>query len=255
MRPRVDIHCHCLPALDDGPQTTAGWLALCRALVADDVTVAVATPHQLGRYDGRNSPAEIRLPVASLNALLLAEGMPVRVAPGADVRIDERIPALLERDEVMTLNDAGKYILMELPHETFINPQPALPDVRTLGICVILTHPEQCERLARNPDLVLPWVEQGLVLQATAGSLLGRFGPLAEAAAWYWLSKGAISLVASDAHDTVGRRPCMSQAMAAIASRLGADAARRVCTDNPLGVLRGMEVGALSAGVAAGGGR
>ena len=40
----MDVHCHCLPGLDDGPQTAEAALALCRALVADGVTAVCATP-------------------------------------------------------------------------------------------------------------------------------------------------------------------------------------------------------------------
>ena len=49
----VDAHCHCLPAIDDGPRTMADALELCRALAADGVTTVVATPHQLGAYGQR----------------------------------------------------------------------------------------------------------------------------------------------------------------------------------------------------------
>src|ERR1041385_6611032 len=56
----VDLHCHCLPGLDDGPVGMEDSIALCRALVADGTTVAVATPHQLGKYDLSNTGPAIR---------------------------------------------------------------------------------------------------------------------------------------------------------------------------------------------------
>lgn len=33
----TDIHCHCLPGLDDGPETVAEALALCQRLVAEGI--------------------------------------------------------------------------------------------------------------------------------------------------------------------------------------------------------------------------
>ena len=45
----VDIHCHILPGVDDGPATEDDAVALCRALAADGITTVCATPHQLGR--------------------------------------------------------------------------------------------------------------------------------------------------------------------------------------------------------------
>jgi hypothetical protein len=66
----VDIHCHCLPGLDDGPATMSEALALCEALVADGITTVIATPHQLGRYDRLNSASQVREAVATLCAAI-----------------------------------------------------------------------------------------------------------------------------------------------------------------------------------------
>src|SRR5437870_1213069 len=99
----VDVHCHCLPGLDDGPPTITDALNLCRALVEDGITAVTATPHQLGRYDGRNSAPEIRRAVIELRQALVEAHVPLHIEPGADVRVDERIPELLEQDIVMTV--------------------------------------------------------------------------------------------------------------------------------------------------------
>lgn len=249
----VDAHCHCLAGLDDGPAGMAAALDLCRALAADGTTTVIAAPHQLGRYDGRNGPGDVRLAVSRLNASLLAEGVPIRAVPGAEVRIDERIGRLLEKGEVLTLADAGRHLLVELPGDAFIHPLALLRDVQSAGMTLILAHPERCPHLSWNPEAVLPWVESGLVLQVTAGSVVGSFGRQAQQACWGWLVSGAASLVASDAHDGVMRQPCMSQAMAFISSELGPAVARRVCLDNPLRILQGSELAPALAGGAVGG--
>lgn len=111
----VDIHCHCLPGLDDGPATMSESLALCRALVDEDTTTVIATPHQLGRFSECNDVAQIKEVVLSVNEELRSNAIALRVVPGADVRVDERICRLLEEDKVLTLADGGKYILLELP--------------------------------------------------------------------------------------------------------------------------------------------
>src|SRR4051812_19735949 len=88
----VDVHCHILPELDDGPESLEASLDLCRALVADGITTVFATPHQLGRYDGVNTASVIREALAALQAELQTAAIPLELAPGADVRIDERLP-------------------------------------------------------------------------------------------------------------------------------------------------------------------
>jgi len=238
----VDIHCHCLPGLDDGPETMDQAVDLCRALIADGVTTVIATPHQLGRYDGRNDPAKIRLAASALNACLLSEHMPLRVVPGADVRLDERIGGLLRAGKVMTLCDAGRYLLLELPGQTSMDLLPLLDEPTLAGVRVIVTHPERHEYLWPDREIVSRWLRRGVILQLTAGSLTGQFGEPARQAAWRWLAAGAALLVAGDAHDVVRRRPAMSQAIAAVASHLGWYVARRACMDNPLRVLRGLPI-------------
>ncbi len=233
----VDVHCHCLPGVDDGPATVGEAIELCKALVEDGVTTAIATPHQLGRFDGRLAPDEIRQAVLELSAALGEQGIPLAVVPGADVRVDERIPALLDTGRVLTLADSGKYLLLELPHDTFINIQPLLAEMAARGVTPILSHPERNIFLARKPEAVIPWLERGALLQVTAASLLGHFGPAAEQAAWHWLATGGASLVATDAHDTAARRPCMARAIEAIARRLGDPAAYRACILNPARLL------------------
>lgn len=233
----VDIHCHCLPGLDDGPETMAEALALCRALADDGVTIVIATPHQLGRYDGRNDASKIRRAVSGLNAVLLEQHVSLKVVPGADVRLDERIPTLLDSDQVLPLGDGGKYLLLEQPSETLIDLRRLVVILASRGITAVVSHPERHTVLVRSPQAVLPWLAEGAVLQLTAGSLIGDFGPVAEQLAWHWLSSGQADLVATDAHNTGGRAPRMSAAIDAIAERLGHLVARRVCIENPARVL------------------
>jgi protein-tyrosine phosphatase len=233
----VDIHCHCLPGVDDGPATLDDAVALCRALVADGITTAIATPHQLGRYDRRNSGPEIRAAVEKLRGALARLGVPLAVVPGADVRVDERLPGLLDAGHVLTLADTGKYVLLEMPHETYIDPLPLVRLMAARGVRPIVSHPERHEHVSKRPQVVVPWLKHGALLQVTAGSLLGEFGAAAERCAWELMNSAAVAFVAGDAHGAAKRPPRMSAAIDLIGRRLGKAAAGRVCVENPARVL------------------
>jgi len=211
-------------------------------MAADGITVAIATPHQLGRYDGCNSSGEVREAVAALNEVITAEGIPLRLVPGGDVRLDERIPELLARDQITTLADRRRHLLLELPFQTQINPIGLVRQLASMGITAILTHPERCKYLCENPRILLAWVEQGMAVQLTAASVVGAFGPAAERASWYWLQQGVVSLIATDAHNHTIRRPCMSAVFIAIGRRLGRETAYRICIKNPRYVFEGKEI-------------
>lgn len=238
----VDIHCHCLSAVDDGPVTLSESLSLCRALVEDCVTEVIATPHQLGRFSNCNEASQIREQVSLLNEQLERNGINIAVVPGGDVRVDERICKLIEADKILTLADGGRYILLELPHEVFVDIEPLLVELCSLGIQPIISHPERHPVIARQPSVLLKWLEQSAHLQVTSASLLGDFGTMAQKAAWNFLDLGWASLVATDSHDTNLRRPRMKAAFGRISTKLGKDLARLVCIENPSRVLNGQEI-------------
>lgn len=238
----VDIHCHCLPDLDDGPATLQESLTLCRALEQDGVTDVVATPHQLGRYNDSNEGELIRDRVASLNKELESNDVPLRVVPGGDVRVDERICQLIEQDKILTLADQRRMILLELPHEIYIDVEPLLIDLSSMGIQAIISHPERHPVLMQHPERLLKWLDRSAHLQVTCASLLGEFGRGPQTAAWHFLSMGWTSFVATDSHNLRGRPPRMKAAFEKISNRLGPAIARLVCIENPLRVLQGGEV-------------
>jgi len=238
----VDVHCHCLPGLDDGPADMAETLTLCQALVRDGITEVVATPHQLGRFDGHCSPQTVRRAVGQLNQALCENGIILTVLPGADVRLDERIPLLLESDRILTLADAGRHLLLELPHEVFIDPKVLLGQLCDRGVTAVITHPERHSFLMRNPTLVNRWAEYQPCLQITAGSFVGEFGQQCEEAAWAFLRTELPVVVATDAHDTGSRAPRMAAAYGCLSQRLGRSAAEVLCMENPRRLLAGREL-------------
>ena len=128
LEPFVDIHCHLLPEIDDGAANWDESLAMARMAVADGIGVVVATPHQLGAFS-HNSAPKIRLAVEELQSRLEAERIPLQVLPGADVRIETDLAARLGRDEVLSLADNGRYVLLELPHEMYFPLDRLLADL------------------------------------------------------------------------------------------------------------------------------
>jgi protein-tyrosine phosphatase len=238
----ADIHCHCLPGFDDGPATLEDSLALCQALVKDGITSVIATPHQLGRYDRANSVEQVRRSVEELSAELKDREIPLELFPGGDVRIDERLPDLIESGEIGTAADARRHLLLELPHDIFVDALPIIGHLRELGIQTILTHPERHHYLHNRDHWARDCLELGAVLQITAGSLLGEFGGRAYEAAWRLIRAGMVGIVASDAHDTLRRPPRMTEAIRLLTLNIGREATRSLTIENPLRVLAGQPI-------------
>jgi protein-tyrosine phosphatase len=235
----VDLHCHCLPGLGDGPGSTWEALMLCRALAADNIEQVVATPHQLGGFEARTDVRRVCQKVQHLNRELGTHGINLKVLPGAEVRLDEWLGDLLAGRQILTLADVGRHILLDFPETVFIDIEPLADRLRTQGVEIIVAHPERNAPLLARPQTLQRWVDGGVTLQVTAASLMGRFGPAAARAAWKLIADGTAAIVATDARDRGAGSPCMTPAFKMISDHLGLALARHLCIENPSRVLRG----------------
>lgn len=237
----TDIHCHIVPGIDDGASGLEESLAMATAASRDGATTVIATPHQLGGNSHVTASA-IRAGVATLNDAITAAGIGLEVLPGADVRIEPELPALLRRGEVLTLADRGKHVLLELPHEVYFPLETLLAALSKQGLTGILSHPERNRGMQARPETVAEVVRAGGLIQITAGSLTGGFGGTARKMAEWCVRKRLVHFVASDAHDTSRRPFGLSAARDVVAVLADAELADRVVCENPAKVADGGDV-------------
>ena len=103
----IDIHCHLLPGLDDGPQDLEDSLSMARIAVADGIQVIVATPHTLnGVYLNHRGAILGRTKI--LREALAEQNIPLILYPGADVHFNTDLLRKLEAEEVLPIN-GGRY--------------------------------------------------------------------------------------------------------------------------------------------------
>jgi protein-tyrosine phosphatase len=241
--PFVDIHCHLVPGIDDGAKTWEESLAMARMAVADGTATIIVTPHQLGTY-GHNTGDVIRARTRQLQQFLDDQDVPLQVLPGGDVRIEPDMIAKLRTGEVMTLADRRKHVLLELPHELYFPLEPVLDNLAAMGMVGILSHPERNQGILKNRDVLEPLVDRGCLMQVTAGSIVGTFGPHCQQLSEWMLELGLVHFVATDAHSPKSRRPLMGRAFERTAELAGRDSAIEFCCDNPDLVASGKDVAA-----------
>jgi len=208
----IDLHCHVLPGIDDGPSTVPESLALARAAAAAGTRTIVATPHVSWRYPNRAET--IASLVGELNARLAAEGIAIDVREGAEIaltRIADIEPAELER---LTLGD-GEWLLVEPPFlPTAYGLDASVFALQRQGHHVVLAHPERCPAFHRGPRALAALVSAGTLTSITAGSLAGRFGKQVRRFAMQMVAEGLVHNVASDAHDIHRRPPSIATELA-----------------------------------------
>jgi len=231
----IDIHCHPLPAVDDGAETPEIAAAMCRMAAADGITHLVATPHCNSAYAfnpqaNREKLAELQV-VAGENPKLLL---------GCDFRLSyDNIQHLHQNPADFTLNGSS-YLLVEFA-ELFVpeHMERALYEIERIGLTPIFTHPERNPVFRRKHDLLYRWVRKGCLCQVTAQSYTGAFGPGAQKSAERWLEQNLIHFFASDAHDVNHRPPILSECYKKLSDVRGEAEAMRLLISNPEAVIQG----------------
>jgi protein-tyrosine phosphatase len=208
----IDLHCHLLPGLDDGPETMEDSLALAGRLASDGVETVVATPHVSPEY--HTSPEAIAAGVADVGSALAGAGIPLRVAAGAEVSfsvLSELEPGRLGEFALA----GGDTLLLESPYNAaapFL--ETAIFEVQVQGFRVLLAHPERSPPFQADPGRVAALVEGGTLCCVNAGSMRGRFGKSVHRTVIELFERGLVHAVASDAHDLRTRPPGVRDAFA-----------------------------------------
>jgi protein-tyrosine phosphatase len=234
----VDIHCHLLPGLDDGPESLDMALKMAEMAIADGITHVIATPHADSAY--AFNPALVRQRRDELQARF--EGRLI-IATGCDFHMSfDNIDDLRVNPGKYTLNQRN-YLLVEF-NDISIPPtmDQALHQLQLYGATPIITHPERNPVLRSKPERLYRWVRQGYYVQITAQSILGRFGSHAQAAAEEWLRAGLVHFFATDAHNLTSRPLQLKEAREKVAAKEGADVAKALFVDNPRAVFDGAPI-------------
>lgn len=238
----IDLHAHILPGLDDGPGSLDESLAMCEIAANDGIRVIVATPHT-GNGVYNNHRESIISSLSILQKKIESAGLPIVLVPGADVHANIDIVAMVEDGRAMTVNDKGRYVMVEIPDQTIPpNFEEWLFGMRLKGITPILTHPERNVAIRSDIDLLAKIVNMGVLVQVTAMGITGHFGTAVERTTREMLERGLVHVIATDAHSVEGRPPVLSAARDVAASLVGEEEAWRLVQKNPRSILEGQSV-------------
>jgi protein-tyrosine phosphatase len=229
----IDLHCHFLPGIDDGARTPEETSAMLEIAASSGTAHLVATPHADDHYCYEPERVDELLEQARA---LAPPGL--RLYRGCDFHLMmDNLTDAIAHPRRYTLN-ASRYLLVELSDLIiFPNTGEMFDRLEQAGMVVIVSHPERNPILGHRTDLAGLWVEQGRLLQVTASSLLGQWGPRVQKFARWLLEQGLVHFVASDGHNVRGRPPRLDQARAWLEREYGAGLAARLLETNPLAVI------------------
>jgi protein-tyrosine phosphatase len=223
----IDLHCHILPRIDDGPQTVDEALDMARFCVADGITHVVATPH-CHRYVHRLRK-DVLPAVAAFNERLQDAEIALTILPGSEIQVTDADEYRREfaHGDFCHLGDGRDFTLLEFNWKRSLFPAGAADLVRWIrdqGMTPILAHPERHDFFWEDPERLDRLVEAGAWVQVTVDSLLGNHGPSPSMAADELLRKHEHAVLATDAHN-LARCSGLAAGYAWVREHLGDDRA------------------------------
>ena len=208
----IDLHCHILPALDDGALDLRDSLGMGHQAAGDGIEAICATPHIRHDHDVRIEQLADRVEV--VNQCLREEGVAVTVLQGGEVA--ETAVEDLSEEELsrVTLGDGSWVLLEPAPGPLSDSLIHRVEHLAERGHRALIAHPER-HLSADMYERIAALIAAGALVQATADFFLRErtaagMRSLAEA--------GLIHVLSSDAHSSRGGRAVhMSEPFAALA--------------------------------------
>jgi len=234
----VDLHCHILPGLDDGPDKIEESLEMAETAIADGITHIVATPHSNDRF--WFDFTQVRRLRDELQARV---GNRLQIATGCDFHVNPENLASLRKEPRQYCVNQHNYLLVEF-NEISIPPamDRTLHEMQLSGLRLIVTHPERNMILRTHPERLREWVRRGCFVQVTGNALTGAFGATAQQMALQWIVEGMVHFAASDAHNNRNRPLRLRTAYDVVADRYGEAQARALFVENPGAAFEGRDL-------------
>lgn len=217
----IDLHCHILPAVDDGSKTIDMSLQMAQEAQREGINKILLTPHHMdGEYI--NHKDKILPAVQHFQNDLLDNNISIEVRAGQEVHINGDLLSSVENNDILYADKDGKYMMLELPHSGVPEyTEDMIFELKVKGITPVIVHPERNHGFQDDPDKLYDLVDQGCLTQLTATSYVGGFGKHIQKFTEQIIDAGLGFIFSSDAHNMSGRRFRMSDAYNLLAKKHG----------------------------------
>jgi len=194
----IDLHCHILPGVDDGPRDLPGSLALAGKLAEIGFTRVCATPHfpWMNRIVGAEELRRIR---EEVSACLRENDVDLAIIAGAEHH-SQVVLELIQGDELVAY-PRGDTFLMEFP---FSGLPPRYQDllfrIQVKGKKPVVAHVERYPEVQEDPGVVESIRGQGAYTLINLSSLAGAWSRPAQQVARELLAADLVDAASSDLH-------------------------------------------------------
>lgn len=232
----VDMHCHILPGVDDGPRESGEAVEMLRMEYQQGVRKIICTPHlHKGMFE--TLVEERRKSLELMQKKLLRRGIPMQLYLGCEFHVENEMLLKLKNEPGYAMA-GSRYVLTEFPVQ--MTEQEAMKYLRELvsyGFRPIIAHVERYKKI-RTPSAARQFIRMGAYVQVNAGSLIGAEGWGAKMASRKLLEEGCVHFVGSDAHSTGRRSPCIGECTEYMRKKIGESRTHRLLIENPEKIIK-----------------
>ena len=230
----IDIHCHILPKVDDGPDSVEESLKILKDMKRQGIKHVIVTPH----YRPEMFEPSMKRVIYSYRHLRdIAYEMGVSMSLGCEYYRNEQIIDHMDNRKRPSMA-GSRYVLIEFSmNDLFPTVRNYVYELVTHGCQPIVAHVEQyfcCQKMEKIQELK----DMGALVQLNAGSVLGEEGWKLKIFCLDLMKKDLVDFVASDTHNTSDRKLNLKKCASYVTKKMGKQYAERIFFNNPLNILK-----------------
>lgn len=202
----VDMHCHILPAVDDGARNMEQTIEMLKIAAQEGIEAIIVTPH----YKENRKSADagtIARKIREVEAEAQKNGCLISLYPGNEIFYFDEVTRLLEKGEALTLNHTDRVLVEFYPTDEYVYIRNALDCIMAAGYVPVLAHVERYHCMVNDWRRVLELRKLGVEIQINASSAMGHIGRPVQDFIFTLLKNKLVDYVGTDAHNTHSRRP------------------------------------------------
>lgn len=237
----IDIHSHIIPKIDDGSESFEESYTMFLEAEKAGFTDIISTSHYIENYFEADS-IKRHAWIEAMNKVLKENKINLKLHCGNELYITQNLIKLIKQKKASTLADS-KYVLFELPMNNnvkYLNEM--IFEIKSLGMIPVIAHPERYVYVQKNPNLLIPLIEQGALFQSNYASIIGYYGNHAKNTVKKLLKNNMIHFLGSDCHKKNDIYSKMNEIMIELEKILDKEKIEELTTINPSKILKNEEI-------------
>ena len=232
----VDMHCHVLPAVDDGSQNMEQTIEMLRIASEEGISAMIVTPHY---KDGRHNASvqTILSRIAQVQEEVVRQGIFVDLYPGNEIFYFHGVEDMLDKGHILTLNNTDRVLIEFSPSSDYTYIRNALDGIRASGYVPIIAHIERYECMLRDMTRVKELKNMDIEVQVNVSSAAGKLGSRVQKYIYEMLKGRYVDYMGTDAHDSENRIPEFQECYRKLEKKFDSDYINALFYENALAII------------------